>query len=218
MAERPPILCHPAVRNRRGAAAVEFVLMLPFFFLIMFMTLDIIRVFRAQLRTEMVAVQIGQIVSQCRRITPEDFTHAEFGFWAHAERIAADRVDINSTTGGGMIISVLGRDNNQNRLRWQRRTGNASVGSVFGTMVAPTPVLRGRDGTPFVVPTGQTLFATEVFGIIERGSVGAGLIGTVLPGETRVVTFFLSRATDPTRLQQEPATPTPPNPPRDCTA
>lgn len=218
MAERFSLLRRLGLCDRRGAVAAEFVLVLPLFFLIMLMTADVVRVFRAQLRTEMVVVQIGQIVSQCTRITAEDFTHAEFGFWAHAARIAADRVDINSTTGGGMIVSVLGRNNNQNSLRWQRRTGNTTLQSVFGSMTSPTPVLRGRNGTPFIVPTGQTLFATEVFGIIEPGPVGAGLIGTLLPGATRGVTFFLSRATDPTRLQQEPTTPTPPAPPRDCTA
>jgi Flp pilus assembly protein TadG len=198
--------------------ASEFVLVLPVFFLIVLATTDLVRVFRAQIRMEMVAVQIGQIVSQCPRITEADFTDGTFGFWAHAGRIGAGLVDINTPTGGAMIVSAMSLDGAANRLDWQRRTGNASTRSAFGTAGAPTPILRGRDGTPFTIPTGQTLMATEVFAVIVPWTISAGLIGTALPAEIQGVSFFLSRASDPARLQVPPATPAPPAPPRECTA
>jgi hypothetical protein len=206
------------LRARRGAVASEFVLVLPVFFLIVLATTDVVRVFRAQLRMEMVAVQIGQIVSQCPRITEADFTDGTFGLWAHAGRIAAGLVDINSPTGGAMIVSALSPNGAANRLDWQRRAGNASTRSAFGDAGAPTPILRGQDGTPFTIPTGQTLLATEVFAVVQPWTISAGLIGTALPAELQGISFFLSRASEPGRLQQPPATPVPPAPLRECTA
>lgn len=206
------------LRARRGSVASEFVLVLPVFFLIVLAATDIVRVFRAQLRMEMVAVQIGQIVSQCPRMTEADFTDGTFGFWAHAGRIAAGLVDINSPSGGAMIVSALSLDGAANRLNWQRRTGNASTRSTFGDTGAPTPILRGQDGTAFTVPTGQTLLATEVFAVIEPWTISAGLIGTALPAEIQGISFFLSRASEPGRLQQPPAAPVAPAPLRECTA
>ncbi len=204
--------------GRRGAAAAEFVLVVPLFFLIIFATIDVVRVFRAQIRMEMIAVQIGQIVSQCSRITPEDFTHSESGFWALAARIADGRVNVNSPGGGTIIISALGRDGNRNRLYWQERpsTGNTTTQSVFGTTANATPTLRGRDGEAFVIPEGQTLFATEVFATVQPWIMSAGLISSAM-SEIRGVTFFLSRSSDPGQLQQQPTAPTPPAPTRSCT-
>jgi len=207
-----------ALRGRRGAVASEFVLVVPVFFLIVLATTDVVRVFRAQLRMEMVAVQIGQIVSQCPRITEADFTDGTFGFWAHAARIAAGVVDVNSPMGGAMIVSALSPNGAVNRLDWQRRTGNVTTRSAFGDAGAPTPVLRGQDGTPFTIPVGQTLLATEVFAVIQPWTISAGLIGTALPAEIQGISFFLSRASEPARLQNPPTTPVPPAPPRDCTA
>lgn len=197
---------------RRGSVAAELALMAPLLFLLALGTTDLIRAFRAQLRMEMVAVQIGQIVSQCARIAdPADFAQ----FWGHAARIADGRVDVNSATGGAIVISAISQNPtnaNANRLNWQRRTGNVSATSAFNTTSAP--VIRGRANQAFVVPAGQTLFATEVFAIIEPWVLSAGLIGTVLPQQIMGITMFLSRATDPTRLQTAPVT----SNVRDCTA
>jgi hypothetical protein len=176
--------------------------MAPVFFLILLATADLLRVFRAQLRLEMIGVQIGQIVSQCPRITTPGDTAQ---FWSHAERIAGGVVDVNSATGGAMMISAISRNTNVNRLDWQVRTGNATVTSLFGTQAVPTPNIRGRAGANFVVPEGQTLFATEVYAIVQPWTLSAGLIGTALPDTLRGVTMFLSRSAEPSRLQQRPA-------------
>lgn len=199
-----------AAKGRRGSVATELVLMAPLLFIVVLCTTDLIRVFRAQLRMEMVAVQIGQIVSQCARIhDPADFTQ----FWGHATRIADGRVDVNSSSGGAIVISAISRNTaTANRLNWQRRTGNASATSSFSTGVAP--VIRGRNNQAFIVPANQTLFTTEVFAVIQPWVISAGLIGTALPREILGVTMFLSRATDPSRLQIAPTT----SNVRDCTA
>lgn len=205
-ASRPPLR---AAERRRGSVATELALMAPLLFIVALCTTDLIRVFRAQLRMEMVAVQIGQIVSQCPRITdPGDLAE----FWGHAARIADGRVDVNSPAGGAIVISAISQADNANRLNWQRRAGNASAVSAFGGGGAP--VIRGRGNQSFLVPAGQTLFATEVFAIVRPWTISAGLIGTALPSEIFGITMFLSRAPDPTRLQAVPLN----SNARDCTA
>jgi hypothetical protein len=198
------------LRGRRGAAALELVLIAPIFFLIALATTDVVRYFRAQLRVETVAVQLGQIVSQCRRITdPGDVSQ----FWAHATRIAGGVVDVNSGTGGAVIVTAVGRNNNANRALWRKRTGNTTIASSVATTVPGTATIA--EG--FVVPSGQTLFVTEVYAIVQPWILSAGLIGTVLPNVLNGTTLFLSRAPDPTVLQTDPATVTNPNT-ADCTA
>lgn len=198
------------LRGRRGAAALELVLIAPIFFLIALATTDVVRYFRAQLRVETVAVQLGQIISQCRRITdPGDVSQ----FWAHATRIAGGVVDVNSGTGGAVIVTAVGRNNNANRALWRKRTGNTTIASSVATTVPGTATIA--EG--FVVPSGQTLFVTEVYAIVQPWILSAGLIGTVLPNVLNGTTLFLSRAPDPTVLQTDPATVTNPNT-ADCTA
>lgn len=191
--------------------ASELALCAPLFFLILLATADLVRVFRAQLRMEMIAVQIGQIVSQCPTITTPGDTNE---FWGHAARIAGGFVDINSPTGGAIIISGMSRNNNANRLDWQVRAGNVTTPSEFGTVALPTPIIRGRNAQAFVVPAGQFLLITEVYAIVIPWTISAGLIGTALPQTLTGLTMFLTRVTDPARLQTPPT----PSPDRNCTA
>jgi len=193
--------------GRRGWVAAEFALVAPIFFLIALGAADLVSLLRAQLRADTVAVQIGQIVSQCRRITaPGDVSP----LWAHAERIAGNVIDVNSPTGGATIISAVSRNNNANRLSWQIRTGNVSqTSSVGATQGGAATISNG-----FVVPAGQTLFVTEVYAVVRPWVLSAGLIGTALPSVINGTTLFLSRAPDPVALQAPPAASNVP----DCTA
>lgn len=204
-----------ARRWRGGAIASEFALVLPIFALILFASTDIIRSFRAQLRIDMVAVQVAQIVSQCTVLTERDFTDSSFGFWAHARRIAGGIIDLNT---GRMFVSVLGRDGNTNQVRWQQTTGTAAASSAF-TVGMTNPPLKGKNGADFMVPTGQTLFVTEVFATIDPWVLSAGLIRAVLghadnSAQIKGMAMFLSRVPDPASLLQTPAS----NNQRGCTA
>jgi Flp pilus assembly protein TadG len=200
--------------GRRGVAASEFALCAPLFFLILLATADIIRVFRAQIRLEMIAVQIGQVVSQCNQITTTGDTDQ---FWAHAARIGGGMVDVNSATGGSMLVSAVSVNTttNANRLDWRVRTGNATTTSVLGNaVVGGTPILRGRDNAPFNVPAGQTLLVFEANAIVIPWTLSVGLIGTALPQQLSAVTMFLTRSSEPARLQVTPIN----SAARDCTA
>ncbi|MBW6401019.1 pilus assembly protein [Roseomonas sp. HJA6] len=191
---RPAEARCPAV-GRRGVAAVEFVLIAPVFFVIALACADLIQLFRAQLRVETIAVQIGQIVSQCRTITtPGDRDN----FWAHGRRIAGTIINVDGT--GAMVISAVGRNNNANRLAWQMRTGNTQRVSRLGANVGGSATISDN----FVVPASQTLLVTEVFATVQPFALSAGLIGTVLPANIYGTTLFLSRAPDPTTLLTAP--------------
>jgi Flp pilus assembly protein TadG len=198
--------------GRRGVAASEFALIAPLFALILLATADVIRVFRAQIRMEMIAVQIGQVVSQCNRITTPGDTNE---FWAHAARIGGGLVDV--TAQGSMIVSAVSLNTvtNRNRLDWQVRTGNASARSMLGTIqVGGEPVLRGRNAVEFNMPAGQTLMVFEANAIVIPWRLSVGLIGTALPREISGMTLFLTRSSEPARLQVPPAQ----SAARDCTA
>lgn len=197
--------------NRRGLVALETALVAPLFLFVALCTADLIRVFRAQLRVEAVAVQIGQIISQCRTITDSgsmsgNGTAADnsdiLQFWRHAERIAGGIVNVRGQMAGGgaVIVTAVGRNNNANRAYWQRRTGNTTIRSAVATAVPGGATISNN----FVVPTNQTVFVTEVFAEIRPWVLGAGLIGTVLPSMLNGTTLFLSRAPDPVSLQTVP--------------
>jgi Flp pilus assembly protein TadG len=198
--------------GRRGVAASEFALVVPLFALILLATADVIRVFRAQIRMEMIAVQLGQVVSQCNRITTPGDTNE---FWAHANRIAGGLVDV--TAQGSMIVSAvsLNTTTNRNRLDWTVRTGNVSTRSILG-VIQPggEAVLRGRNAEPFNMPAGQTLLVFEANAVVIPWRLSVGLIGTALPREVHGMTMFLTRSSEPARLQVPPAN----SAARDCTA
>lgn len=204
------------LRGRKGLVASELALVAPIFFLIVLAATDVVRVFRAQIRMEMIAVQIGQIVSQCPRISTADFPE----LWSHAARIAGGLIDVNSATGGAVVITALSRVNDANRVNWRQRAGNTTFQSTFGADNNTNALIRGtidaNTGNPtlFVIPPGQTLFGTEVLGFVRGTAISAGLIGTFLPNDLRSMTMFLSRASDPARLQTAPTV----SPTRECTA
>ncbi|BDG73368.1 hypothetical protein Rmf_32970 [Roseomonas fluvialis] len=178
--------------------------MVPIFFIIVLCTADVMRLFRAQLRMEMIAVQVGQVVSQCNPITdPGDID----AFWALAARIGGGLVDVNSATGGAMIISAvsLNTATNRNRINWRRRTGNADIGSVLGPAAeGGEPILRGTNDAAFLLPAGQTLIVFEANAVVIPWVLSAGLIGTALDRRIRGVTMFLTRIADPARAQTPP--------------
>lgn len=200
--------------------ATEFALVAPLFFIVVLCTADLIRVFRAQLRAEAIAVQIGQIVSQCIPsldnpvITAGDVTN----FWTQAERIAGTVVNVNSATGGAVIISAVRREVDgsgnplsRNLIAWQRRTGNTNHRTrLTGTAAGNAATISDN----FLVPAGQTVLVTEVFAFIRPWTLSAGLIGTATDAVAYGTTLFLTRAPEPVSLQTAPTTSTTPS----CTA
>lgn len=203
--------------GRRGVAAVEFALILPVLLILMLGTVDILTALRAQLRLETAAVQLGQIVSQCGRITddPANETDDLGQFWTHGQRMIGNLGTIRGTgTDGAIIITAVRRrpNTNQNEVAWQRRTGTGNhASSVANANQQGQPAPARANATiaaGFIVPPNETLFVTEVTlnrtALLLRGPV----VNNALPQQLRSVTLFLSRSSVPGDLQNPPAAPT----------
>lgn len=182
---------------RAGAVSVEFGLLLPILALIVMAMSDVVNLFRAHLRVESTALQLGQLVSQCNAITTPGDTSQ---FWTYAQRVMGSLGAITGAgANGAVIVSAVGRVNNANQVAWQQRTGNAAIQSRVGTAGGPA-TLSGN----FEVPQGQTLFVTEVFLPRDTWISAAGLVGSDAERVLRGATMFLTRAPDAPALLQPP--------------
>lgn len=194
---RPPRRRPAARRAGAGAVSVEFGLLLPVLALIVLAMSDVVNLFRAHLRVESTALQLGQLVSQCNAVTTPGDTNQ---FWAYAQRVMGS---IGTVTGAGasgaVIVSAVGRVNNANRVAWQQRSGSSAHQSRVGT-AGGTATLDGN----FEVPQGQTLFVTEVFLPRETWISAAGFFGSDGGRVLRGSTMFLTRAPDAPALLQPP--------------
>jgi Flp pilus assembly protein TadG len=186
----------PRRLGRRGAAGLEFAAVAPFLVLLVLGTFDLVQMLRAQLRLETVAVQVGQIVSQCTQITKPGDTSQ---FWGHAQQIAGQVADLNHPGGGSVIVSAVVNENGANRVAWQEQTGNLSFASAIGVEGGPATLPGG-----FRVPVGQTLIATEVFATIRPWVLSANLLDGDMRQNVHGTTLYLSRAPDPAQLRQRP--------------
>lgn len=205
----------------RGVAAVEFAITAPFLVLLALGCADLMTALRAQMRIETVAVQLGQIVSQCIRITTPGDTG---NFFLHGQLMAGSigRVTGNLDAQGAIVITAVRNVGGVNRVAWQIRDGAASptynstvaVDDRGGNDTSRMPNRPATIGNNFVVPANETLFVTEVFldrsALILRGQAA----GLVIPQTLRANTLFLSRAPDAVAIQSAPASSTQ----ADCTA
>jgi Flp pilus assembly protein TadG len=193
-------------RDRRGTAAVEFGLLAPVLLLLAMWGTDLVNFMRAQMRLDSAALQLGQLVSQCNRIaTPGDTDQ----FWSYAQRIVGNLGAVSgSGATGSVIISAVAQISGTTQVVWQQRNGASGHASRIGTAGAAATLPGG-----FAVPTGQTLFVTEVFLPRDTWSLGTLFMGGADQQTLRGATLFLTRAPDATALQQAPVA----NAQPDCT-
>jgi Flp pilus assembly protein TadG len=194
---------HSRGLGRRGVAAVEFAFIAPVLVLLGLGCADIMTMLRAQLRIETAAVQLGQIVSQCLRVTTTGDTNQLF---AHGQSMVGNLgiVTGNIAPRGAIVITAVRNVSGQNRVAWQIRDGSLTHSSTVasGPMNAPAPantaaVIAGG----FIVPPDETLIVTEIVlqrqALILRGQA----VGIVLPDPLRANTLFLSRSADALAVQ-----------------
>lgn len=158
----------PLAEDRRGGiAATEFCCVLPMIMLLMLGYADAIQLGRGHLRMHYTATQLGQIVSQCKRISQGDQTEL---------MKAAARMAGTFAKGGklGVVVTAIGRDSQDKPFTWQmgQRPDGLSVKSE-GSQLPP-------DLTP---KANEVVFRTEVFAPVEtvffsaQNGVLRGLIG-----------------------------------------
>jgi hypothetical protein len=184
--------------GRRGSSAVEFALVAPAILLLATAGTDLVNYLRSQMRVDAVAQQLGQLVSQCNRIVnPGDVNQ----FWTYAQRIVGDLgVVTGAGAEGAVIITAVGNVGNVSTIAWQQRTGSATHASSVGAGSGAATL-----GGSYVVPTGQTLFVTEVFLPRQLWNLSEPIMGTEPKFTLNGTTLFFTRATDAPSLQIVPA-------------
>lgn len=149
---------------RRGAAAVEFALVMPVLALLLAATADLALHLRATTRIERTAAELANLVSQHESLTNADITR----MFEAAEAISGPslRVADPAGQGGRTVISLVAGANTEvscpaaNCILWQRARGNAARFPASG--IGPE---RGGASLPggFIVPPAQTVVVAEVF-------------------------------------------------------
>jgi Flp pilus assembly protein TadG len=184
--------------GRRGTTAVEFAIVAPVLLMLSLGTTDIVVLMRAQMRVDSAAQQLGQVVSQCNRIVaPGDIDQ----FWNFAQTIVGTQgVVTGPGAAGAVIVSAVGQVSGANRVVWQYRTGSADYPSRIGTSGATATLPGGA-----TIPTGQTMFVTEVYLGRQQWSMAEALMGANEQRTLAGISLFLTRATDAPSLQVPPA-------------
>ena len=154
-------------RARRGIAAVEFALLAPFMVLIMLAGADLSLFMRTSMRLDQTATELCLTVSQYQNLYAGDFT----GLF-NASQTLAGTPPVTGLLGTTIITGIVNNAGKQT-ITWQQRSTQATFTSQFGTAVGSVPVLPYS----YVLPTGGTLIAVEVFTNASPWVFSASLMG-----------------------------------------
>ncbi|MFZ4406655.1 MAG: TadE/TadG family type IV pilus assembly protein [Paracraurococcus sp.] len=163
---------------RRGAAAVEFALLVPLLILLFGATAEIVIHMRAWFRLERTAAEVANVASQYDALTATDVA----GLFDAAKAIAAPVLAWSSGSGTGKArttVSVVSGAAGGNSVAWSCSRGDSGlVNQVAGKTALPNG---------FTVPSGQSVLVVEVINAATPWSVMAAPIffGTAGPGPVR---------------------------------
>ena len=163
---------------RRGAAAVEFALLVPLLILLFGATAEIVIHIRTWFRLERTAAEVANVASQYDALTATDVA----GLFDAAKAIAAPVLAWSGGSGTGKArttVSVVSGAAGGNSVAWSCSRGDSGlVNQVAGKTALPNG---------FTVPSGQSVLVVEVINAATPWSVMAAPIffGTAGPGPVR---------------------------------
>lgn len=161
---------------RRGAAAVEFALLVPLLILLFFATAEIVLYMRTVFRLERTAAEVANVASQFDALKTADVD----GLF-QAAKVIADPVLAWSPAGATgrarTLIGVVSGTATGNVPSWTCSRGDAALENL----------VAGKAALPngFVVPSGQSVLVVEVINATTPWYITAGFFGTVGPGPAR---------------------------------
>lgn len=171
---------------RRGAAAVEFALLVPLLIMLFGATAEIVIHIRTWFRLERTAAEMANVASQFDALATADVA----GLFDAARAIAAPVLAWSNGTGTGRartVIGVVSGTAGGNVPAWSCSRGDAGL----ATQVA------GRAALPngFVVPNGQSVLVVEVINAATPWSIMAApmFFGTIGPGPVRTYAIVRPR-------------------------
>src|SRR4051812_42528589 len=173
---------------RRGAAAVEFALLVPLLIVFFAATAEIVIHIRTWFRLERTAAEVANVASQFDALTPGDVA----GLFDAAKAIAAPVLAWFSGTSTGRartVISVVSGTAGGNSLAWTCSRGDAGLANLVAGKAALT--------NNFLVPSGQSVLVVEVINAATPWSIMAKappvFFGTVGPGPVRTYAIVRPR-------------------------
>jgi Flp pilus assembly protein TadG len=143
--------------DRRGMAAVEFALLVPFMLLLLLGVADLVTWMRSWLQVTRAASEVGQIIGQYIALHEADFTGT---FYPVAQSIAgsvAVQCDPKNVTNGNVVISGITTSSGKPTVSWQRN---------WGTCITSHIGQQGKSATlptGYIPPNGAAVIVVEVW-------------------------------------------------------
>jgi Flp pilus assembly protein TadG len=149
---------------RRGVAALEFALVLPFLALLMLGGADLTFMFIKKYRLDDTATAMGNLIAAANVLPASAFPASycapmagSLNYFAIAYSTASPLPVCGAS--GATIISGITNNGTKTTIVWQERSGNAAAfPSLFGTAGAVPTLPPG-----YSVPSGHSIIATELY-------------------------------------------------------
>jgi hypothetical protein len=186
--------------DRRGAAMVEFAFAVPLLMLFGLGFADVVQLGRGHHRAQSAATQIGQVVSQCRRVSGGD----EVELTALTKRILGPFAATGKQW--ALVITAEGRDSQDKPFTWrmQSREPASYAVNAQGVRLQPDPNQPGLTINP-----DEVLYRTEVFVTVETSffskdnPVIKNLLGSGRDGRAYGSALHMTRAPDASGLRSQ---------------
>jgi Flp pilus assembly protein TadG len=182
---------------RRGAAAVEFALLVPLFILLFVGTAELVMHIRTWFRLERTVAEVANVGTQADALTPADVA----GLFEAARAIAAPVTAWSNGTGVGRALTAIGVVSgtaNGNVPNWTCFRGD--LGLAGELQVAGKATLPNA----FLVPSGQSVMVVEIVNTATPWAImsapGPVFFGTIGPGPVRTYAILRPRAAQLTSI------------------
>lgn len=156
--------CFRRTDHRRGVAALEFALVMPFLALLLLAGADLTFMFIKQYRLDATATSMGNLIAAANALPASAFPAGSCAPMAGALNYFAIAYSTASPllvcgTAGATIISGIANTGSTTTIVWQERTGDpAAFPSLFGTAGGAPTLPPG-----YTVPSGHSVIATELY-------------------------------------------------------
>jgi Flp pilus assembly protein TadG len=161
-----------------GVAGIEFALLAPFVILVMLAGADLSLFMRSVMRMDETSTEVAVAVTQYANLYDSDFTLLFL-----ASQTIANTTPVSGLFGATIISGVVNTGGRQT-IAWQKISPSATFKSLIGVAGA-VPVLPNS----YVLPTGGTLIAVEVFTTASPWVLSATLMGG--PGSSSIRSYAL---------------------------